>query len=183
MHTFLPKLGLLLLLALTVGTLQLQAQSMVIKDPVKYNDYIVEQQNLIGEQLLSLIDMFSDLPEDKAVITSHLDKLINTCGTAVNKVKNLKTIPNEFGMKQAAIELFSFYKVTMDTDYRALIDEFYKAMPDGDAMQDIIARIEAAEAPLDESFQGKQGQFAKYHNIMLLENELEKELQDAGEGN
>ena len=175
MRQSVPKfMFLLMLLCAGAG---LNAQTLKVTDPVKYNDYIVDQQNLIGEQLVKLIGMFDALPEDKTVVTDQLEILITQCKSSVKSVQNLKPIPNEFGMKQGALDLFSFYQVTMDTYYRQMIDEVYKEVPDAEVLQGIVTNVQENEAKYDDAFQASQGKFAKYHNIQLGENELQQELE------
>lgn len=170
-----------LLLLLTICFAGLNAQTVKITEPVKYNDYIVEQQNRIGGELLKLIGMFDALPEDKSETVAQLDVVISTCTDAISKLKNLKTINNEFGMKQAALELFEFYEEIMDTDYRKVIDELYHEVPDMTVLQDILVKVQESEAVVDQKFQTAQGSFAKYHNMQLEENELQEEFDEAGE--
>ena len=170
-----------MLLMLLVGFTALQAQSLKITDPVKYNDYIVNEQNRIGNELLKLIDMFSALPEDPAVAFDQLEVIIETAKSAQDNLKNLKAIPNEFGLKQAASELFAFYAVTMDTDYRKVIDQLYADEPDMVFMQEVLVKIQTAEAVVDKNFQEKQEKFAQYHNIQLEENHLQEEFDETEE--
>lgn len=170
-----------LLLMLIVGFTALQAQSLKITDPVKYNDYIVGEQNRIGTELIKLIDMFSALPEDEAVAFDQLQVIITTAKSAQDNLKNLKVIPNEFGLKQAASELFAFYAVTMDTDYRKVIDQLYADEPDMTFMQEVLVKIQTAEGVVDQNFQERQEKFAQFHNIQLEENELQEQFEDAEE--
>ncbi len=167
-----------LLLMLIVGFTAMQAQSLKITDPVKYNDYIVSEQNRIGTELLKLIDMFSALPEDQSVAVDQLEVIIETANSAKDNLKNLKTIPNEFGLKQAASELFAFYAVTMDTDYRKVIDQLYADEPDMTFMQEVLVKIQTAEGIVDKNFQEKQEKFAQFHNIKLEENQLQEEFEE-----
>lgn len=167
---------------LCFGFVGLNAQTNKITDPVKYNDYIVGQQNFIGTELLKLIGMFDALPEDKSETFAQLDVVITKCTEGVANLKNLKPIANEFGMRQAAIELFGFYHEIMDTDYRVIIDQLYSDAPDMEIMQSILTKVQEAEAKVDEKFQSAQKAFSKYHNIQLEENELQEEFDETEEG-
>jgi hypothetical protein len=173
------RISFLLVVLAGIGTLK--AQTLKISDPIRYNDYIVNQQSRIGEELLKLIGMFDALPEDKAVCIDQLEVIIATCKSAIANLQNLATINHEFGMRDSAIELFQFYDVTMETDYRKVIDELYAEIPDMELLQSILTRIQEQEATSDKKFQGAQEQFAKYHNISLQENSLQEEFEEAGE--
>lgn len=166
----------MLFVLLLLATAGLQGQTMKITDPVKYNDYIVDQQNLIGEQLVKLIGMLQAMPEDKSELIDQLEVLIAQCKSSISNVKNLRPNPNEFGLKQAALDLFGFYEKTMDHEYRQLIDEIYKEEPNQEVLNDILKNVTANEATFDSVFQSKQGEYAKYHNIQLEENQLQEEI-------
>jgi hypothetical protein len=180
MYALLKKSFLLILLTMSIAGLN--AQTLKITDPVKYNDYIVGQQNIIGTELLKLIGMFDALPEDKSETFAQLDVVITKCSEGVANLKNLKPIANEFGMRQAAIELFSFYHEIMDTDYRTIIDQLYSDAPDMEIMQGILTKVQDAEAVVDAKFQSAQKAFSAHHNIQLEENELQEEFDETEEG-
>jgi len=180
MYVLLKKSFLLILLTMTIAGLN--AQTLKITDPVKYNDYIVGQQNIIGTELLKLIAMFDALPEDKGETFAQLDVVITKCTDGIKNMNNLKAIPNEFGMRQAAIELFQFYHDIMDTDYRTIIDQLYTETPDMELMQGILVKVQTNEAVVDEKFQSAQKSFSNYHNIQLEENELQEEFDETEEG-
>lgn len=183
-------------IAILLGALTVQAQTTTkptpppgqntpvrITDPVKYNDYIVGEQDRIGTELLKLIDMFGALPEDKQVTINQLEVVLRTCESANANLDRLKPIEHEFGLRDAAKGLFTFYHNIIDTDYRVVIDELYADTPDIDKMQEILNNVTTAEATYDETFQTAQQSFAKYHNMELKENELQEEFDEAGEGN
>jgi hypothetical protein len=173
----------MLLLMLVVGFVGLHAQSLKISDPVKYNDYIVEQQNNIGDELLKLIAMFDALPEDQSIPTDQLNVIISTAKTSIANLNNLKPIANEFGMKQSAIDLFNFYKGTMDTDYRTVLDQLYAETPEVALLQEILVKIQGEEAAVDQKFQEAQEKFSQHHNIQLEENEQQKEFDEINKEN
>jgi hypothetical protein len=171
----------LFILLFLVAFMGMKGQTLKISDPVKYNDYIVDQQNVIGVELLKLIDMFGNLPEDKTVATDQLEVILTTCNNGIINLQNLKPINNEFGMRQAAVELFQFYIQIMDSDYRTVLDQLYLEEPDAKLMQEILTRITESEGVVDEKFQSAQSAFAKYHNIQLEQNELQEEFEESGE--
>lgn len=171
----------ILLLLLCLGFVATQAQTTIVKDPVKYNDFIVNQQNMIGEELIQLIGMFDALPDDQQVVFDQLEVVISTCKSAIAATQNLKPISNEFGLKKNALALFGFYEEIMDDDYRKAIAELYAEEPNLELLQSLLTSIQEREAKFDQSFQGSQQEFAKFHNIQLIENEIQEELDNAGE--
>lgn len=152
------------------------ASAQTITDPVEYNDYFVNNQNKIGDELLKLIGMFDNLPEDKAIVNAQLKKVIAECDNAIAAVKSIKPIANEFNLRSASQDLFVFYKTTMSTDYPQLIDELYNPAPDMEKLTAILLKVQDGEAIVDEKFQKAQQEFATFHKIELEENELQEQF-------
>lgn len=152
------------------------ASAQTITDPVEYNDYFVNNQNKIGDELLKLIGMFDNLPEDKAIVNAQLNKVIAECDNAIAAVKSIKPIANEFNLRNASMDLFVFYKSTMSNDYPLMIDELYKPAPDMEKLNAVLLKVQDGEAIVDKKFQEAQQQFATFHNIKLEENELQGEF-------
>lgn len=182
-----------LCIALIFGAFILHAQTTVkptglpgqntvkITDPVKYNDYIVGEQDRIGTELLKLIGMFDALPEDQKVCINQLEVVLTTCKSAIANVEKLKPIEHEFGLKNASIDLFKFYDRIIDSDYRVIIGELYKDVPDLEKMQGVLTKVTEEEATYDGAFQTAQQSFATYHNMDLRPNEMQEQFDEAGE--
>jgi hypothetical protein len=178
-HPIFRKSALLLLFCL--GLMRLQAQTTKITDPVKYNDFIVTQQNNIGTELIKLIGMFQELPEEKQVTMDQLNVVIANCDKAIENTKKLVPIAHEFGLKQSALDLFQFYKDVMSTEYVTMIDELYEEIPNIELLDGILVKVQEKEAVVDQAFQKSQQDFADYHKIRLEENELQEKLDGEGD--
>ncbi len=152
------------------------ASAQTITEPVEYNDYFVNNQNKIGNELLKLIGMFDNLPEDKAIVNAQLKKVIAECDNAIAAVKSIKPIENEFSLRVNSQNLFEFYKTTMSDDYPLLIDELYKPAPDMEKLNVVLLKVQDGEAIVDKKFQEAQKQFATFHKIELEENKLQEEF-------
>lgn len=152
------------------------ASAQTITVPVEYNDFFVNNQNKIGNELLKLIGMFDNLPEDKTIVTAQLKNVITECDNAIAAVNSIKPIANEFNMRNASMDLFVFYKTTMTNDYPPMIDELYNPAPDMEKLNAILLKVQDGEAIVDTKFQEAQRQFASYHGIELEENELQGEF-------
>ena len=152
------------------------ASAQTITEPVKYNDYFVNNQNKIGDELLKLIGMFDNLPEDRTLVTAQLKKVIAECDNAIAAVKSIKPIANEFNLRANSQNLFEFYKTTMSDDYPQLIDELYKPAPDMEKLNAVLLKVQDGEAIVDTKFQEAQKQFATFHKIELEENELQEQF-------
>ncbi len=152
------------------------ASGQTITDPVEYNDFFVAYQNDIGNELLKLIGMFDNLPEDRTIVTAQLNKVIAECDNSIAAVKSIKPIANEFNLRSASQDLFVFYKTTMSNDYPLMIDELYNPAPDMENLNAILLKVQDGEAIVDTKFQEAQKQFAAFHKIELEENELQEQF-------
>jgi hypothetical protein len=172
----------ILLLLITLGFVGLKSQTLTITNPVQYNDYIVGQQSIIGEELLELIEMFKELPEDKTTATDQLKNVLTAAKNGIDSLQKLRPMEAEFGLRKAAINLFQFYEETMDKDYRTIIDQLYLETPDLKVLQEVIARAQTSEAEVDKRFQTAQTAFANHHNIDLQENQLQEKFEGDAQG-
>ena len=170
----------LLLLLIGIGKFAF-AQTVTIKDPIKYNDYMVEQQELFTIELLNLIDMFGDLPEDKAIIDGQLQKVVEVAKSGLAAQNALKPLPNDMNLHKAATDLFEFYIKTLQNEYVTIINELYESIPDLDKMDSIVLQVQNDEAVFDEAFNKAQTNFAAKHNFRLLKNELQDEIDNINE--
>jgi hypothetical protein len=126
--------------------------------------------------------MFAELPQDKKIATDQLQNVLTAAKNGIDSLQQLRPMEDEFGMRKAAINLFQFYKETMDKDYRTIIDQLYLETPDLEVLQEVIARVQAGEAEVDKQFQTAQAAFAKHYNIDLQENQLQERFEGDSQG-
>ncbi len=168
--------GLLFLFLVSLTGYSQVTPTKTITEPVAYNDYIVNQQNLIGKNLLSFIDVFSDTTASKNDAIGKLNIVILTASDAIDNMNSLKTYDPDFGLKQSALNLFSFYKRVLGTTYFSILDEVYSAQPDSQKVNDLVASITEEEAGFDKAYAAAQEKFAAANNFTLEENELEEKF-------
>jgi hypothetical protein len=166
---------LLLALFLYVSGSAQSSDRKVIQEPVKYNDYIVDQQNLIGGKLLELFQVFNNPESSQSEATASLEFVNAAIEQALANLSVLSPI-EDLGVKQAATDLFLFYRQTMQSKYPLLINQVYSSAPDVEEINRIMAEITNEEKGLDEAFLGAQEKFAAANNFKLEENELQKEI-------
>lgn len=140
---------------------------MVIEDAVEYNDYVIKQQDNIGNELKIFIAILNDTESIKSSAVSELDNVKDVINQSIRNLNNLQTLDPDFEMKENAVNLFNFYKRTMENAYVEMVDEIYSESPDGDRMNEIISKITEDEAIYDNAFLGAQQDFADYYNIRL----------------
>lgn len=148
---------------------------IVISEPVKYNDYIVDQQNLIGGKLLEMIQVLNKSESTQDEATASLEMVKATITQALSNLDILSPI-EDFGVKQDANDLFLFYQRTAQTKYPLIISQLYSASPDVDEIDKVLAEITTEEKGLDDAFLGAQQKFAAANNFTLEENELQKDI-------
>lgn len=146
---------------------------------VEYNDFIVDQQNKIGQKILLLVEKFGEEGMTKEGISPTLEDLLATAKSGVAATKQLGPFEGGAQLKESALALFQFYVRIIDIDYREMINILYVSALDDAAMtrlNEIIAKVQAEEAKYDGNFQAAQSAFATANNITLEENELQDEI-------
>lgn len=165
-----------ILLALLFASAYAQTgTAVVITEPVKYNDYIVDQQNLIGNKLLGLNQVMGNPEATKDDALAAIEQIKAAIEQALLNTGNLSPI-EDMGLKKAAIDLFHFYQRTMQTKYPALINQVYSDTPDTDLINTLLGEVTAEEKGYDDAFLGAQSKFASANNFSLEENELQKDF-------
>lgn len=163
---------------LFVATL-LSANAQSITDPVKYNDYIVEQQSLIGEKMLAFTGKFSEENMTLAVITPILEDLLSTAKKGVSAVKQLTPFEGDTQLKQSAIDLFQFYVAIIDREYREMVNLVFGDNLNDVAIeqiQELVQKITADEAVYDGNFSAAQAAYAAKYGFILDKNKLQDEI-------
>ena len=80
-----------------------QSEQMVIKDAVDYNDYVVKQQDMIGDELKVFIGILNDVESVKSSAVSELDNVKDIINQSIRNLKNLKKIDPDFDMTENAL--------------------------------------------------------------------------------
>lgn len=170
-----------LILAVLLGCSFLSLNAQTFNTPVEYNDYIVTQQNKVGEKLVAFSSMLGDGKSSKAEIDTYLTNMLSTAQTATKAVEKMGPYDHSTNLRDNSVGLFKFYERAIANDYKALVDLIYAETPDDKLMekvQAILVKVTEEEAGYDASFQTAQQDFAAKYNIQLQENAL----QDAIDG-
>jgi len=153
------------------------SSKIVITEPIKYNDFIVEQQNQIGNGIVALIAVFGDTNGTKTIAIEKLNIVLKSTSEAIDNISKLKAINPDYGLKENALNLFTFYKRTMGSTYFTVIDEIYSDQPDTDKLNELVNSISAEEAGYDNAFQTSQQEFADEYDFTLETNELQEKFE------
>lgn len=169
------------LILLFVGLLfafEFKAQNF--KTAVEYNDYIVQQQNLIGTQIIKFNEEMGKEGATATSVQPYYEKLLSINKTAIENVSKMPGFENNVALRDAVLELLKFYERTFSVDYKKIIDLVFSKNLDDAAIGEInrlLEKITSEEKPYDEKFAAAQASFAKQYNFELIENELNEEFE------
>lgn len=150
--------------------------------PEEYNDVIISEQTKIMTIMLDMFDYIETGEYDKSEALRQ--QLVTQCEASVKAVKELPDYSGNTEMRDAAAELFTFYRDVTNEEYKEMIEILQKESIE---VEDIL-KITALEADLskreeamDARFQAAQENFAKKHNLILTKNELQDDIDRLGE--
>ncbi len=159
----------------SVGQVGLYAQAPVFKSPADYNDYIVLEQAVVGNKIEDF---------NKALATEQLKEakkihaeLLGQLDVSITKIGTLGDYKGNTAFKNAAFELFVYYKMVVETDYAAVIKLVEKEGVNDKTfgrINTIFTTIQRDEAVMYGQFDRAQKAFAEEFKMKLGENEFEK---------
>jgi len=157
--------GILLITALLP---LLMACQPTTEDAIKYNDGIIEQQNLVNEKFSVLLDTYD------AIVPEEMDAAYNDASEQLQKsiayVNKLKGFESDKYFKEAALKFLNTYKDVLENKHKRII-ELYK-LPDDKYTEKEGKELETlrdeSSAILDKSIDEMmtvQRKFAKKYHI------------------
>jgi hypothetical protein len=178
MQTYQKAVCTVLFLLITPCTL-LHAQSPAFKKPADYNDYIVMEQTAIGRK----IEQFNQaLAGDDIKNAKKLHaEILSQIDVSIGKIGNLPDFKGNSEFKNAAFELFVFYKMIIETDYKKIMTIVEKEGLNDNSfgkINSIFTSIQRDETVMYGQFDRAQKNFSKQFGMKLEENELEKEWKE-----
>lgn len=151
--------------------------------PVQYNDSIVGIQGKIIKAILDLSATFET--RNPAEMDAKYNTLKKVIDEAIGNVTKMEEFDGSTELRDAAKELFEFYKSVVGKEYAEMITILKKkdtdvTEADVKRIDEISADISKREKVLDEKFAAAQEKFAKDHNIQIKENDLQKDINKMG---
>lgn len=146
---------------------------------VEYNDYIVNLQNEIGTQILSFNESLALEDATLEKMNKMVDEIIVTTKNVISKTEAMGAFQGNTALRDNAAALFKFYLSIFSNEYRELLTLFFSDLSitaNTDKIQAILDSISQKEAIYDDNFQKAQADFAATHNIELIENELQEDI-------
>jgi hypothetical protein len=160
-------------------TSYLKVDSQIITTAVAYNDFIVNEQNKIGEKTLILTGKLNEEGMTKELVLVALEDLLSTANASILAVQQLAPFEDGADLKQSSLELFQFYARIFDSNYREMVNLLFLENLDDEAitmLNSIVVKIQTEEAVYDEHFRNAQNAFAEKHNIQLGDNEIQERI-------
>lgn len=175
-------LAFCLFLILPASQIRAQAApSPVFKDAIEYNDFVINEQNVIGSKILVLITIIQDPTATKEQANEALADAVRTSQKAVEGMGNVTPYEGGERFHKAATELFSFYNSMFRNEYKEVVDLVFSeeiTAEDEVRMGELVEIISNKEAGFDQEFSGAQNEFAQRHNFTLRKNELQDQFDD-----
>ncbi len=138
------------------------AGDIVFYNPVEYNDFIVDHQNAIIRYMVRLTTAF-DNGNDQEVRMQY-NALVARSDSSLIMIKQLSDYEGDTTLRNAALELLSFYNQVFHTEYKEMIDIFLKGDTATDAditrLNAIVVRVREREELLNQNLSLAQSQFA-----------------------
>lgn len=167
------------LLLLFTFVLLSNSKAQNFSTPVEYNDYIVNSQNELIELLLVFNEEVSADGAEKDSLLVLADQMTLKAKSLVTKVQAMSDYEGNWDLRNSALELFQFYVATFSNEYREMIELIFAPELDEATLtklNEILEKVTNTEAYYDNKFAEAQQAFAKKHNIELIENELQEEV-------
>lgn len=144
---------------------------------VEFNNLVINEQQRISELAIKLVDtMRSDISKCKEF---RLD-IVKQCDESLAAIKKLKGFEGSERMKNAAIELFSFYKKIYSNEYKQMFDILDKGEniteEDLAFIQQMEVEVAKQEEKLDKEFADAQQELATKFNFQMEENENQQKI-------
>lgn len=144
-----------------------------------YNNTIVNLQEAIVREVVSFTNNLSAEELDATAMQAQHEKLVKTIDDNITKLENLKALPDDKGLKQSSLDLFKFYRKTVNEDFKVMMDILTKdnsTEEDLKKVTEITEKFASDEEPIHDKFIKSQEEFAKKYGFQLQENALNKEL-------
>lgn len=152
-------------------------------DAVVYGKFFVEHQT----KLLKLILDMGNVAENSSTeeLNAYVDEMIALCEETIGIFKNVEGFNGSTELRDAAIELYGFYSRMMKDQYKQMVDIITKeeseiTNEDMAMITEIEKSIGEEEIIYDNLFQTAQQNFSKTNNLILFENEMQKDIDDLG---
>ena len=143
----------------------------------EYNNKIIDEQ---GKVLDLVLDFTAKVDEsDMKGARLLLEKTGVQCDSSIKTIEAMGPFDDDASFKDAAIDLFKFYKRAFATDYKELLDIIEKEEPtmeDLDRVNVIVKKVSDEEMVLDDKVQKVQKEIADKHDVKITDNSMQEKI-------
>lgn len=147
------------------------------KSAVQYNDYIVNRQAKLIQQVL---DFAKTADTNLALAEKMLENYVSETALTIREIEGMPAFKGDSSLREAAVRSFVFYKNVFQNDYSRIIKIRKKGAEmteeDIEEMKSIVDKITRDEEGFDKSFHNAQNDFADKNHVKLKENEMQKKI-------
>ncbi|MFZ5552051.1 MAG: LIC11966 family surface protein [Bacteroidota bacterium] len=146
----------------------------------EYNDFVILQQEVIMVDLISYTHVMQ-ATTNYDTLRSGLDNLIKITEISLSNVKKATPYSGGKELKNAVIDLFTFYIKAFKNEFSEMIKVLSKAqITEADAIkvQQLADKVAEDEKKYDDAFQKAQNKFAADNNLEIVPNQLQKEIDE-----
>ena len=144
---------------------------------IDYNDKIIGLQSRIVKGMIDFSKSFENA--DGAQMEKKHAELVATIEGVVKEAQTIGPFEDSTQFRDAAIEMFGFYDSIAKKEYLEIVNILKKEAPaeeDLTRINEIVNSISTREEMLDKKFQGIQRAFAGKHNIQLVDNKMQRQI-------
>jgi len=171
------KITALLWVALLLSPLFLASCRNTKQQAIDYNNKIVDLQSKIVKGMLDFSSTFDS--KDTALMEKKYGELLAVIDTSIKETRAMEPFDGTSEFRDAAINLFTFYQDITKKEYKEIVEIFKKSQiqqADVDRIDKLNQDISKREKVLDDQFMVVQEGFAKKYGIPLVDNELQKQI-------
>lgn len=135
----------------------------------KYNDHMIKRQHKVVKGFMKMYDTFEKGTKEE-MLKEH-SRLLVLVNQSIDEIKALTPYEGDSDFKNAALELFTFYKSSLDNEYPkmiALIAIRDRSKEDHKKLDDYRDDLVKREKMFDDKFEDAQITFSKKHDLKLI---------------
>jgi hypothetical protein len=145
---------------------------------VEYNDYIVERQERLVQNIISLRSLTK---EELIAADTLLLRYTRQADSIIEEVRGMPAYRKDTALRNAAINSFGFYKKIFEKEYPPILrlrqkDSEQLTTEEIEEANAILERIAKEERELDAEFQNAQREYAMKNNMRITDNKLQDQI-------
>lgn len=172
-----PSLVTLLLLWMGVATAHAQVEFKT-DDPVEYSNYIVTEQEKIGEQLIEFSNLLLSTSDYKANEAKR-QEVVRHVELALRRLRNMAPFKGGAQLRDEAVAVFEAYRDLHVNDYAKIAILVSNKESSLAALEEYFQMQVKAEKRMKElatRLRGAQGKFAETYRLTLLHNPMQDQF-------